>query len=140
MPIKPENKRLYPPRKEWAAIRAEVLERAGGRCEWPGCNLPHGEWGMRDLSGKWWSSLQFSEGLVPEDVLFERDGQTPRTAYRIVLTIAHRDHDPRNNGRPGHRPNLAAWCQYHHLRYDHAHRQANSRVTRNTKKGQEVLL
>src|SRR5438270_98626 len=111
MPIKRENRHLYPPRKEWLAIRAEILERAGNRCEWPGCRLPNGELGLRDLTGKWWSFEKFAAGCVPDEVAFEKDGETPRNGMKIVLTIAHRDHDPRNNGEPGNRPNLAAWCQ-----------------------------
>lgn len=140
MPIKPENRHLYPPRKEWMSIRAEVLERAGNRCEWEDCGIENGEWGLRDMTGKWWPSADFMNGDVPEDVLFEPDGAELRQAYRIVLTIAHVDHDPRNNGEPGNRPNLRAWCQYHHLAWDRSHHIANGRKTRDAKKGQESLL
>lgn len=35
MPIKAENKPRYP--KDWKQIRAAILTRAGGGCEWPGC-------------------------------------------------------------------------------------------------------
>jgi hypothetical protein len=139
MPIKPENRLLYPPRKEWLAIRAEVLERAGHCCEWELCGIKNGTWGLRDLDGTWWSSSDFENGKVPEMIEFERDGQEMRKAYRIVLTIAHLDHDPRNNGTPGNRPNLAAWCQYHHLAYDRAHHLANGRRTRDAKKGQIAM-
>ena len=34
MPIKPENKKLYP--KNWKKIREKILERAGDRCEFCG--------------------------------------------------------------------------------------------------------
>jgi 5-methylcytosine-specific restriction endonuclease McrA len=34
MPIKPENKALYPP--DWKAIRFSILHRAGNQCEWCG--------------------------------------------------------------------------------------------------------
>lgn len=134
MPIKKENRARYP--KDWKAIRTEVLARAGNRCEWEGCGVENGEWGLRDLAGKWWRSMDFADGLVPEDTLFERDGETPRTAYKIVLTLAHLDHTPENNGEPGNRPNLRAWCQYHHLAYDRPHHLANGRKTREAKKGQ----
>lgn len=134
MPIKPENRARYP--KDWKAIRAEVLARATNQCEWEGCGVYHGEWGLRDLDGKWWQSADFENGNVPEDVLFEKDGQEPRKAYRIILTIAHLDHTPENNGEPGNRPNLRAWCQYHHLAYDRPHHLANGRKTRDAKKGQ----
>lgn len=33
MPIKPENKALYPPRQEWQRIRARILARARQACE-----------------------------------------------------------------------------------------------------------
>ena len=32
MPIRPENRALYP--AEWKAIRARILKRARNRCEW----------------------------------------------------------------------------------------------------------
>lgn len=34
MPIKPENKKLYP--KNWKRIREKILERAGVRCDFCG--------------------------------------------------------------------------------------------------------
>lgn len=39
MPIKPENKARYP--KNWKEIRQRILDRAGNRCEWPGCGVPN---------------------------------------------------------------------------------------------------
>lgn len=38
MPVKPENLKRYP--KDWKAIRARILERAGNACEW--CGVPNG--------------------------------------------------------------------------------------------------
>ena len=45
MPIKPENKKLYP--KNWKEIRQRILERAGNRCEFCGAEngKPHPETG-----------------------------------------------------------------------------------------------
>lgn len=130
-PIKPENKALYPAGKEWKAIREEVLARAGNRCEWPGCGVENGALGLRDPEGN----------FIPESKMAGYDVDCFRSArpLRIVLTIAHKDHDPRNNGEPGNRPNLAAWCQYHHLRWDAHHHAKNARKTRDEKKGQEAL-
>jgi hypothetical protein len=138
MPIKPENRARYP--KNWKAIRTEVLERAGHRCEWEGCGVPHGEWGLRSLDGKWYSWQEFADGNIPEGVRFEQDRKAERMGFPIVLTIAHLDHEPENNGEPGNRPNLRAWCQYHHLAYDRPHHLANGRKTREAKKGQINLL
>lgn len=42
MPIRPEMKSAYPP--DWPAISRRIrFERAGGKCEWPGCEARHGE-------------------------------------------------------------------------------------------------
>lgn len=67
MPIKPENRARYP--SNWKRIRADILDRAGHRCEgspdYPECRAanykPH-----------------------------------PVTGSRVVLTIAHLDHVPEN--------------------------------------------
>lgn len=40
MPIKPENLARYP--ANWQEVRARILERAGNRCEWPGCGARNG--------------------------------------------------------------------------------------------------
>ncbi len=125
MPIREEMKSLYPPRAEWKVIRLEVLERAGNRCEFPGCGTRNGVHGWRLPDG------EFSP-VEPVDT-------TGCRWIKIVLTIAHIDHDPTNNGTPGNRQNLRAWCQYHHLRHDHAEHQKNARATRARKKGQEGL-
>lgn len=44
----------------------------------------------------------------------------PETGARVVLTIAHLDHQPENCDPS----NLRAWCQLHHNRYDAAARAA----------------
>jgi len=111
MPIKPENRKLYPP--NWKAIRAEVLERAGNKCEFCGRH----NWGWIDESG-----------------------DTCCGGPRIVLTIAHLDHDPRNNGDPGNRPNLAALCQRCHNRHDAKMRAGHARVTRRAKVANRELF
>lgn len=55
---------------------------------------------------------------------------------RIVLTIAHLDHDIANN-RPD---NLKALCQRCHLRHDAKLHAENARKTREKKSGQMALL
>lgn len=47
----------------------------------------------------------------------------PETGARVVLTIAHLNHDTRDS-RP---ENLKAWCQRCHNTYDAAYRAANRR-------------
>ena len=52
--------------------------------------------------------------------------RNPRTGSKVVLTIAHLDHTPENCADD----NLRAWCQQHHLAYDHEHHQQNAYQTR----------
>ncbi len=124
MPIKPENRARYP--KDWKEIRAEVLARAGNRCEM--CGLKNKLMGYRDESGQFHDT---GEGLYSDTASL--DGEQ---IFQIVLTIAHLDHMPENCGEPGSRPNLRAWCQKCHLNYDQAHHLSSGRKTRNMKKGQ----
>ena len=44
MPIRKDLKPLYP--ANWEEIRAKILERAHGRCEW--CEVVDGSTGFRD--------------------------------------------------------------------------------------------
>lgn len=98
-PIRPENKSKYP--KNWKQIRAQILERAGNRCEWPNCRVENGAKGF-------WLEDRF---ICP---MYPAEGQK---LIRIVLTCAHLDHNP-----PNCNPwNLMAMCQRHHLRYDAKH-------------------
>ncbi len=92
MPIRPENKKLYP--KNWAQIRSKVLARAAF-CEWCGAKNYHPH---------------------------------PVTGSKVVITIAHLDHDPANNDMD----NLAALCQKCHNKYDAKHR-AESRKRNRSK-------
>lgn len=50
----------------------------------------------------------------------------PDTGSKVVLTVAHLDHDTRNNRFS----NLAALCQRCHLTYDADHHAANAKRTR----------
>lgn len=45
----------------------------------------------------------------------------PATGSRVVLTVAHLDHDPTNSDLD----NLRFWCQRCHLTYDARHHAAN---------------
>lgn len=87
MPIRPENRHYYAGRN-WQRIRAAILERAGHKCEGSPGFYP----GCRVENGK----------------------PHPCTGSRVVLTIAHLDHNPANN-EPS---NLRALCQRCHLAYD----------------------
>lgn len=114
MPIRPENKKLYP--RNWKQIRTEILQRSQNKCEF--CGVSNHSWGYRDKDGK----FHLSEGMQQEaDAL---DGEK---IIQIVLTVAHLDHDPQNNNPE----NLRALCQRCHLRHDiEQHRESR----RNNKK------
>ena len=145
MPIRPENLARYP--KDWAAIAAGIRERAGHRCEWPGCgarNYSVGVW-LQDDAGAWkWSPhwgqndnpRTFSEARQIAAELYASWGEEALKPIVIVLTVAHLNHQP-EDCRP---ENLAAWCQRHHLAYDHATHQANAQATRRARVGQGELF
>ena len=112
MPIRPENKALYPP--HWPWIRTAVLSRADNRCEgspdFPDCRAANSE-------------------------------PHPETGSLVVLTTAHLDHDPENcddmaygeAAKPKESSNLRAWCQRCHLNYDKEHHAHTRYATRRAK-------
>lgn len=109
MPISPERMKNYPGggthSKEWKAFRAELLKRAGNKCEGtpqnPDCRAANGE-------------------------------AHPITGSKVVLTIAHMDHDESHVDPERCR----ALCQRCHNQWDAPHRQKNARKTRFRKVGQ----
>lgn len=119
----------YP--KDWKAIRAEVLERAGHRCE--GCGVEnHGIYFDTE-----------NRGRVKHDGSHATDEWVSDFNYRcvkIILTISHTDHDITNNGEPGNRPNLRALCQRCHNRHDAEYRRGNAKATMKRKRGMKELF
>lgn len=112
MPIRPENKKLYP--ANWKEIRAAILRRAGDCCEFCGIENHVPAFFDGEKNRKYGTA--------------ERNGANIVT---IVLTIAHLDHDPTHNEPE----NLKALCQRCHNRYDRAHR--NESRKRNAYKDRE---
>jgi hypothetical protein len=100
MPIRAERKALYP--SNWKALRAEVLSRASNACE---------------------GSPRFPECRA---VNYEPH---PVTGSKVVLTIAHLNHDE-TCADPAM---LRAWCQRCHLVYDASHHAKNAAETRRRK-------
>lgn len=90
MPIRPENRARYP--KDWKQIRAEILARAGHRCEGspdhPHCRASNG-------------------------------ARHPETGSTVVLTIAHLDHVPENCD-PSNLRAWCQRCHLHYDRHHHA--------------------
>ena len=120
MPIRPENKARYP--KDWPAISRAIRDRAGNRCE--DCGIENYALGARRKDGHWMKAQPTgTDGLrvtwpKPGEWAWCGDGVTEGTARlkvaRIVLTVAHLDHQPENCDPS----NLRAWCQRCHNRYD----------------------
>lgn len=111
MPIKPENKVLYP--KDWPEIRERIRARAGNKCE--SCKVKNHSRGARDINGIWHDEIWIEN--LKSDIGFSLFGEFPKI-IKIVCTVAHRDHDPTNNVEE----NLRFWCQLCHNRYDRKHR------------------
>ena len=82
----------YP--KDWKQIRERILKRSGERCECLGeCGLHHDR-----------RCIEINRGIANY------------ANGKIVLTIAHLDHDEENHNVKDSR--LKALCQRCHLRYD----------------------
>ena len=132
----PMNKALYP--ANWPAISKAIRERANHHCE--ECGVSNQALILRStvdpsrfivydadrdchyLDG---APVRLSE--IPDE--FEGDHYV-----RIVLTVAHLDHNPANNDYA----NLKALCQRCHLRLDgHEHAQ-HAKVTRGAKRRAEI--
>ena len=110
MPIKKENKHLYP--KNWKQIRADILKRADNKCEF--CGVDNYAWVERDKDGNIIHCYIGEKGFenTPEMEQFAKDMLNNPT--KIILTIAHLDQDPTNNDYS----NLKALCQRCHNRLD----------------------
>lgn len=130
MPIRPEHRHHYAG-VAWRAIRERILARAANCCEQ--CGVPNADvffragqyW--RDPRTGIWREYRVGPGLA--DWLVPPQAGFPHLV-KIVLTIAHLDHDPSNNADE----NLRALCQGCHLRHDVEQHQANARATRQARK------
>lgn len=141
MPIRDCRKHLYPPAFEWRVIREEVVARDDNRCKW--CGMPNHIWIARSgrNSDVWFRMMGVNTRGEAEDAVISW-GSDPRSEWkpvRIVLTVAHIDRDPRNNGVPGKRPNLAALCQRCHLNHDRETHIVNAARTRDGRKGPRLF-
>ena len=101
MPIRPERAALYPGGSirspEWLAFRAFLLFRAANRCE----------------------------GTLDRPDCRAANGQPhPETGSRVVLTVAHMDHDE-THADP---ERCRALCQRRHNRWDAPHRARTRRA------------
>lgn len=130
MPIKEENKHLYP--SNWNYIRADILQRAKNKCEI--CQVDNGKYILRgerhgtevfqDDDGAIWRTDNGNR--YGDDYVGEVTSDPNKQFVKIVLTIAHLDHNPQNNCYS----NLQALCQLHHLRHDIDHHRQSRRKTK----------
>lgn len=114
MPIKPENKHRYP--ANWKEIRAAILLRANNCCE--KCGVENYSIIWRDDFGNW--------HYAPEGYQSDAMALDGTKFVKIILTIAHLDHQPENNDER----NLSALCQKCHLNYDKNHHRESRKKTR----------
>ena len=115
MPIRPENRWLYP--IDWSQLSAVIrFDRAGARCEQ--CARPHLRRVAHLGDGRWWDADAETWRSARGRAIRARDQSilaAVRSTY-VVLACAHLDHDPGNNAPA----NLAALCQRCHLIHDAA--------------------
>ncbi|MCK9236092.1 MAG: hypothetical protein M0P09_07245 [Acholeplasmataceae bacterium] len=105
------------------------MERAKNCCEF--CGVKNYDTGFRDKSGVFYNDSFIIQQLELHGIdMFDEILSTSKH-IRIVLTIAHLDHDINNNDPS----NLKALCQKCHLNYDKEHHRKNTKETLNKKKG-----
>lgn len=114
MPIRPSERGRYP--KDWRKISLAVKRRADERCE---CRGECGEQHEAECWDGWQPTEQKRCGLRNYD-------WHPVSGARIVLTVAHLDHQPENCDFA----NLRAMCQRCHNRYDRSKRTEGIRKRR----------
>lgn len=142
MPISAEKMKLYPGgsirSQEWLAIRADILRRADHKCEF--CRAPNSQVIFR-FTDEGSHFYMLENGAAHDEqgnlIGYIRGSEMPRGRFtKVVLTIMHLDHDPRNNAAE----NLMAGCQRCHNAYDSKHRRGNAERTRRCKGGQADMF
>ncbi len=92
-------------------IRPRIMKRANNCCEVDGCGLEHMSIAFSGKvinKVKWWKYYVAAIHLKATDI----------KKVKVIITIAHLDHDENNHDVKDSR--LMAMCQLHHLRYDAA--------------------
>lgn len=127
MPIRPENRARYP--KEWKSISHNIrFERANGRCECLGeCGDDHG------IQNDAYGFHIWADHRSHDDRCMAHHGEQHfETGSKVILTVAHLDHQPENNDGS----NLKAMCQRCHNKYDGPMRRAG--IKERAKKAKEL--
>jgi hypothetical protein len=134
----PINYKLYP--SDWQEIRKRILERDGHCCKT--CKVENGVSVFRGVyEGN--EVFQTVDGNIYHTAtgelleqnfnanIYPSSGNENQRAIKIVLTVAHLNHDIKDNRDE----NLAALCQLHHLRHDKDQHKKSTRDTRLRKSG-----
>lgn len=158
MPIRRENKQYYDT-LAFGDLRARLQVRSGNRCEL--CRAPGGHdvfmtWSDSDPDYRdalWWDGANWIDRggqPIPREAFTSQwvslhpgrawlaDGPDLRYArlVKVVLTVAHLDHDPRHADDD----RCKFLCGRCHLRHDAANNYARGRRYRATAEGQQWLL
>ena len=118
MPILKENKHLYP--ANWKELSDKAVIRAGYKCQQ--CGVENYALGGRH-KGEFYYAIPKGEKMLslewpkPGEMWWCSGLDVQLRIIRIILTVAHMDHDPANCKAE----NLKALCQRCHLRYDQQH-------------------
>lgn len=125
MPIRASERDRYP--VDWPQISERVREEAGQRCEW--CGVENGAVILRGSDNQYGASLpawRYADAPVYDHTFSACTGEpipganwdtfdpNARGPVKVVLTVAHLDHQPENCARE----NLRALCQKCHNDYD----------------------
>ena len=106
----PIDYRKYP--KNWKEIREAVLKRAAYHCEF--CGVEDRIWVHRNKKNGAIYVRMNNLGRELRDELWAQRYVAWGAPIKVVLTIAHLDHDVNHNDPK----NLMALCQRCHLRWD----------------------
>ena len=133
----PIDYKKYP--KNWKSeIRPAILERAKHKCEFCGVKnyayvfrgkTPEGREVYQTYDGSIYDAA--NSEFIEQNYFSEISATGKETAIKVVLTIAHLDHDVANNDYG----NLRALCQRCHNRYDIEFRKANRKKNENKNRG-----
>lgn len=128
----PIDYKRYP--RNWLnEIRPRIMQRANNTCEQDGCDFKHLEevWAVKrkGRTTGWYRDYEVAK-LQPITQEMKNGKLIPNPKkVKVVLTIAHLDHDETNENVTDER--LKAMCQLCHLRYDakEKYRRVNSGST-----------
>lgn len=129
----PIDYKRYPSNWKTEIVPA-VLERANNYCEFEGCKFKNGQMVYRGKCNgriEWYDTLHQALDECEKHLVWEKP-------IKVVLTIAHLDHDEENHEVKLDR--LAAMCQLHHLRYDAKEKHRRSKENWEKKSKQQKLL